>query len=132
MTKPLVFLSFSARDATLAAKVEKSLEKLGLAAFNPTNDIAAGRDWRKSVQAAIRKSDAVLLLLSSPDFVDSSWMLYEAGIADALGKRVLTLVPDRFSLTQLPADLNVRHVMRWDPNFPEQAAQHVADTLAAA
>lgn len=127
-----VFLSYSARDTAVAAQIEKALEGLGLSAFNPAKDIGAGADWRKSVQAAIRKSDMVLLLVASPDTVANSWMSYEAGMADALGKDVVALVPDRYPVSQLPPDVAVRQVLRLDPNSPERAARDIASRLAAA
>ena len=88
MTGHRLFLSHSARDAALANRLEKSLEKLGFSTFNPMRDVRHGEDWRGAVQTAIRRADVLLLLIGSPDSASSSWMGYEAGMAEALGKRV--------------------------------------------
>ena len=132
MIKRHLFLSHSARDAALAGRLEKALAKLGFSTFDPTRDIKPGDDWRASIHAAIRRSDVLLLLVASPDSAATSWMGYEAGIAEALGKRVVALVSDRFSLAQIPSDFAGRWVLRMDPNAPERTAQDVAYHLAAA
>ena len=132
MIKRQLYLSFSARDAALATKVAKALEKLGFSAFNPMKDVRPGDDWRMTIHAAIKKSDALLLLVASPESAASSWMSYEAGMAEALGKRVLALVPDRYSMAQLPSDLAARQVLLLDILSPERSAREIADVLAAA
>ena len=132
MRRPQLFLSHSARDSSVASMLEKSLEKLGFDTFNPMRDIGPGHNWRTSVQAAIRRSDVVLLLMASPDTAAASWMAYEAGMAEALGKRLVVLAPDRFSFAQIPFELAGHRILNVDPNVPERAARDIAHLLAAA
>ena len=112
--------------------MEKALEGLGFDAFNPMNDMSPGDDWRKSIKAAIKRSEALLLIVASPDAAASSWMAYEAGVADALGKQVMLLVPEIYPSAQLPPDLRAQKVLRLDPHRPDRAARDVVERLAAA
>jgi TIR domain len=130
MTKRSVFLSSRARDTAAAAKLAMALDQIGFETFNASTDVLPGADLRKSIQTAMRRSDMVLLMMSSPDDGLSSWMQYEAGMADALGKMVLTLVPDRFSMSQLPLDMLGQRVVQWDPNSPDLAAKLVARAMS--
>ncbi len=131
MSKRSVFVSYSNRDAKWATQVQQALERLGLHATNTSHDLRVGDDWRKAVQTAMRKSDALVLLMTSP-YASSSWMQYEAGMAEALGKRVMVLLPKRYPVAELPADLASGQVVQFDPQAPEQAAQDIATRLAAA
>lgn len=130
MSKPSVFISYSNRDAGLAEQLASSLARLGLRTLDPTRAIAPGGNWRKEIQAAIKQSDA-LILIASPEVLASSWVLYEAGAAEALGKRVVVLLPDKHSIAELPKEISVRQVVGFDPRSPERAAQDIAARLAA-
>ena len=130
MTKPTIFISYGHRDADLAQRVETALERLGLEAFNPARELRPGEDWRKAIQAAIKRSDALVMLFSTPDHLSSSWMTYEAGIAEALGKRVMVLLPSKYPVTELPADVASAQIVDFDPQAPERAAHDIAARLA--
>lgn len=130
MTKPLVFISYSHRDADLAKKVGSALEHMGLKAFNPERDIPLGEDFRKTIQNAIRRSDALIMLVASPQRASSSWMSYEAGMAEALGKRVMVLLSNRYPVSELPVDVAASQIVNFDPQAPERAARDIAAYLA--
>jgi nucleoside 2-deoxyribosyltransferase len=132
MTRPSVFLSYSSRDRDVAGRVERALKRLGLAAFNPARDVHVGEHWRKAIQAAIKRADALVLLATSPQSAASSWMAYEAGVAEALGKPVMILLPDKYPVTELPADFAAGQVLDFDPEAPERAAREIVDRLVPA
>jgi nucleoside 2-deoxyribosyltransferase len=132
MSKPSVFLSYSLRDRDAAARFEKALERLGLQAFNPVKELRAGEDWRKSIQSAIKRSQALILLVGTPQSAASSWMAYEAGMAEALGKPILVLLSSKHSVSELPADVAAGQVFDFDPDAPERAAREIADRLVPA
>jgi nucleoside 2-deoxyribosyltransferase len=131
MTKPTVFISYSRRDAELGRRFETALKRLGLKALNPTREITSGEDWRKSIQSAIKRSDVVVTLVSAPESLQSSWTSYEAGVADALGKPVFLLLPNRYSVAELPEDFASTQIVEFDPGAPEHAAHDIASRLAA-
>lgn len=132
MNRPSVFLSYNHRDADLAKKVGSALERLGLKAVNPEREMRPGDDFRKAIQEAIRRSDALIMLVPSPQQASSSWTSYEAGIAEALGKRVVVLLSNKYPVTDLPVDVAASRVVVFDPQAPERAAHEIAAQLAAA
>lgn len=132
MSKPSVFISSSQRDASLAQGVESALERLGFDAFNPARELQAGGNWRKAIHAAIKRADAVVMLVASPQTVTSSWALYEVGMAEALGKQVMVLLPNTFSVTELPADIASSQIVDFDPKAPDRAAHDIVARLAIA
>src|SRR5436305_379689 len=126
-----VFISYSHRDVGVAKQLANNLRRLGLKAFDPASEIHAGDDWRKGIQTAIKQSDA-LILIASPEGLASSWVLYEAGAAEALGKRVMVLLPERHSVAELPKEISFNQIVGFDPKAPERAAQDIAARLDAA
>jgi hypothetical protein len=82
------------------------------------------------VKSAIKRADAVIMLASSPDNLTSSWMPYEAGGAEALGKDVMLLLPNKYPVTELPSEFASTQIVDLDPQAPERAAQEVASRLA--
>lgn len=132
MSKQSVFLSYSSRDRDAAARFEKALEGMGVEAFNPVRELQAGEDWRKAIQAAIKRSHALILLMTTPQSAESSWMAYEAGMAEALGKQIIILLPSKYTVTDLPADIAAGQVLDFDPGAPERAAREIAYRLVPA
>jgi nucleoside 2-deoxyribosyltransferase len=128
MTKRVVFISYSHRDSDLAKKIGTALERVGLEAFNSERELRTDKDWRKETQAAIKRSDALIMLVAAPHS-SSSWTSYEAGMAAALGKRVMVLLPNKYPATELPADVTAQ-VVDFDPQAPERAAHDIAARLA--
>lgn len=99
-----VFLSYSRADKRFATRLRRSLEKKGLSFNDPSESSDAGTSWRQQVERAIRSSDAVLLLLSSPQKADEpqqlTWRLaLEAVWADSTKSLIPILLHD----AELPA-----------------------------
>jgi nucleoside 2-deoxyribosyltransferase len=132
MSTRSVFLSYSDRDADLAKRFGDALKGLGLKSFTERRGLRPGEDWRKAIQTAIRQSDALIMLVAHPQRASASWMSYEAGVAEALGKRVLVLLSNRYPVTELPVDVATSRVVDFDPQAPERAAHDIAEQLAAA
>jgi hypothetical protein len=126
-----VFISYSRRDANLAQRVADALERLGFNALDPGRQLRPGDDWRKAIRAAIKRADA-FILLASPHNVASSWSLYEAGMAEALGKKVMVLLPNTHSVSELPADIASSPIVELDPKAPDRAAHDIVARLEAA
>jgi len=124
-----LFVSYSRRDDALAGRLRSALGNLGMKVFD-YSEIRPGDDWRHAIQKAIKGSDAYLLI-ASPEATASSWTSYETGMAEALGKRVLVLLRNGHSVTELPEELAANQVINFDPQRPEDAAHDVAAHLAA-
>ena len=54
--------------------------------------ISAGENFREATRAAISAADTVLVIWS-PAAVESKWVNYELGMADALGKELVVVAP---------------------------------------
>jgi TIR domain len=130
MSKPSIFISHGQRDGALAERFGSALRRLGFETLDPARDLRAGQSWRTRVKSAIKRADAVIMLASSPDNLTSSWMPYEAGGAEALGKDVMLLLPSKYPVTELPSEFASTQIVDLDPQAPERAAQEVASRLA--
>jgi TIR domain len=130
-----VFLSYSHADKRLAIRLRRSLEASGLSFSDPGEDV--GTSWRQQVEKAIRSSDAVLLLLGSPQKADEpqqlTWRLVlEAVWADAAKPLIPILLHD----AELPAFVRsgasgdrVEAIRIRDPKNPGPAVQAILRTL---
>jgi TIR domain-containing protein/nucleoside 2-deoxyribosyltransferase-like protein len=131
MSKRSVFISYGNRDAELGERVASALKHLGFDAWLDV-EMQPGENWRKAIQSAIKQSDALVIVALTPQTLSSSWMAYEVGIAEALGKRVMLLIPNKYPVTELPDDFASTPTVEIDPQAPERAAHDVASRLAAA
>lgn len=131
MSKSRIFLSYTLRDKELADTVLKNLHKVGIVSTRPDTRAKEGANWSKMTTEAIRKADVLVVLASSPEAVMSSWIGYEVGAADALGKATYLLKPSKWSVHDFPADLQGARLIDLDPKAPDRAAQILASSLAA-
>jgi nucleoside 2-deoxyribosyltransferase len=128
---PRVFLSHSRRDANLAAGIASDLQRYGVEAV-VDESITAGDDLRRTINSAIRRADAFVIVVTSPDAAASSWTSYELGMAEALGKPILLLLSQNHSAAQLPSDLAGLPIAAFDPQRPEKVGREIVDRLLAA
>ncbi len=124
-----IFLSHSHRDAGLASRLRASIVTLGADVFDPSEVLKSGGDFRKSILAAIRRSDAVIALIASPEAAASSWMTYELGMADAAGKEVVVLASKDLATKDLPTDFASWRVIQFDSAQLDRAARAVLERL---
>jgi nucleoside 2-deoxyribosyltransferase len=130
MTKPTVFISHSRRDTELAQRFGLALKELGVDVFDPDQELQPGDDFIEAIQSGIKRSDVIIMLVSAPERLQSSWSSYEIGVAEALGKPVRLLLPNRYSVTELPADFASIQAVEFDPQKPERAARAVRGVVA--
>jgi hypothetical protein len=82
-----VFVSYVVRDAAFAADMKLVLERSGVEAFCATDDLRPGEEWEKRLKNALKECSELVVLLS-PESINSSWVLVEIGAAWVLGKRI--------------------------------------------
>ncbi len=129
MTK--VFISHSHRDAVVAAEIERELEHCGVDVVNPAYEVPRPElSFRNVVEKGIRRADAVIVLIASPEAAGLSWVAYEMGMAEAIGKPVLVLASNSFSPSGLPSDLLAPIVLSFDPRTPKFAVRELVEQLA--
>lgn len=89
-----LFLSYSSRDRSAAARIRDRLAAEGFAAlyldFDPDQGTPAGRSWERELYAQLRKTDALIFLASAAS-VASRWCFAELSLARSLGKPVFPL-----------------------------------------
>ncbi|MBI4380324.1 MAG: toll/interleukin-1 receptor domain-containing protein [candidate division NC10 bacterium] len=114
MTKK-IFLSYSMQDAGKIELVVKKLRRhqssVGkeLAIVDPSTQISPGDDVRRTIRSSIEESDAVVVVWT-PASASSSWVNYEAGMAEALGKQIIVVRSGRRAPT-LPVNLQSAQVL---------------------
>lgn len=92
-----VFISYSSKDLQLAAEMKGLIEVPGIAVFLADMSIPPGEVWSDRIRAALRESDAALLLLT-PDSVERPWVMAEIGALWVLDKPyvpAVMYVPDK-------------------------------------
>ena len=75
-----VFLSYDKRDRLPAQRLASRLKSKGLQVWDPARELLPGDNWSVKQGEALEKSDAMIVLLS-PDSVDSPWLLHELQFA---------------------------------------------------
>jgi len=92
---PAVFISHSSRDGAAAEKIKTVLFDWGFERtfldFDKDSGIGAGEDWEKRLYTELTRCHAVILLLT-PNWVESKWCFAEFAQARALGKVILPLI----------------------------------------
>jgi hypothetical protein len=83
-----VFISYSHKDEELARELRQLLESKGLKCFMSSMDIRSGDPWTETIRNALVDAQEILLVIT-PDSVDSKWVLCEGGAGWALGKRMV-------------------------------------------
>ena len=92
--KTNVFVSYASQDKEFAETVKRKLADLehlpADTVFLDAQDIPIGENIRERLKSQIRASDAVILVMTE-NSASSQWINYEAGLADALGKKILVV-----------------------------------------
>jgi tetratricopeptide (TPR) repeat protein len=90
-----IFVSHSSRDNPLANEIKTWLQGQGYERvfldFDKHTGLRAGEDWERQLYAELERSHAVVLILT-PNWLDSKWCFVEFAQARALGKIIFPLV----------------------------------------
>ncbi|HEX8649602.1 MAG TPA: toll/interleukin-1 receptor domain-containing protein [Pyrinomonadaceae bacterium] len=86
-----VFISSARRDIDLARDLAQRLEKAGVNVLLPAVSSEAGDDFAAKINSDLRKADEVIVILT-PNSLDSKWLLFEMGVATSLDKQLTPLV----------------------------------------
>jgi len=83
-----IFLSYTHKDAEIAASIATKLNNAGYRCFMAEKEILPAQEWSSAIHDAIVKSK-VLFILITPRSKNSLWVAAEAGAAWALKKEVV-------------------------------------------
>lgn len=123
-SKPNVFISYSHNevDSAWIRDFVHHLKERDLNVWFDESELNFGDNIATAIEEALRKSDIFVTVLS-PSSVNRPNVLFELGAAIALGKRVITIVPQDFDRSMLPPLIRERKFLTQDS--PEEAATAV-------
>lgn len=86
-----VFISYASSDRAAAERLVGALQAANVTGWLDKADIAAGDSVSSEVRSALKRSSAVIVLLS-PSALHSQWVQFEIGAAEALGKKIVPVI----------------------------------------
>lgn len=128
MSTPRVFISYSQSDIDWVKKFADTLRVAGIPVFFAAEEIPVGEPIGDALEKGLRESDVITAIVA-PGNTRSPGVLFELGAAIALGKRVISIVPDNFDTSKLPSSLRMRKYLT--KQDPEVTAQQLAEVLKA-
>lgn len=89
-----VFLSYADEDRAFASKLKRALTARGAETFDPITAFRPGEDFSTAILKSLKRAD--LLVFVVPRFEgQGKSALVELGAAKAMGKRIVSVVPER-------------------------------------
>ena len=121
---PRVFLSYSRQDSLeFARRLQVFLEAEGLSLYRDLNNLEGGEDWWRQVEAAIRRVEHVVLVLSAAA-LRSPYVVREWKLSRQEGRKISTVSgPGELDFSHLPGWMERAH--RYDIDIPESRARLV-------
>ncbi|KPA10877.1 Toll-Interleukin receptor domain protein [Candidatus Magnetomorum sp. HK-1] len=101
-----VFISYSSKDSVFAELCQIKLKKFGIKVWI---GLSPGDNWMKEIDKAIKKSDALILLLSE-NSNESAYVTYEWSFALGIGKKIIPLLIDPSPTTTHPKLETMHHI----------------------
>lgn len=86
-----IFLGYAAEDKATAQQLAASLRDMGMHCWLADERIAAGQSITAAIGNAIQNADAVVFLISN-ESPDNRWLITEAALAVAAGKKIIPLL----------------------------------------
>jgi len=86
-----IFISYAHKDTDFVELLRIKLKEADIVAWVDHNSLKAGTDWQKSIDEGIKNSMAVVLVMS-PDSLNSHFVTYEWSYANGLGKAIIPLM----------------------------------------
>lgn len=123
--QPLVFLSYSHKDRSLAHKVKSHMSSFGFDVFLAHEDISPSADWQRTILKRLEASHIFIPILTG-HFCQSDWTDQETGIAVAQGKEIVPL-----KVTTNPYGfIATRQALKINKHFPGDACWKIVKSLA--
>src|SRR5689334_20022189 len=97
-----VFISYSHEDRFIAEMLAERLREVGYLPWVDFAGIIGGDEWKQSIDEAMSRSSAFLLLLT-PDSVRSHWVSYEIKRAR---EKNCPIIPMLFRNCEVPDEIN--------------------------
>jgi len=121
-----VFLSYSFKDKPWVSEFASALRGAGVKAWFDVSELAPGERWQDKVQEALRDSSTLIIILS-PNSVESPRTFFELGAALAGKKRIIPVVTEDFDLMRVASLLRQFQFLK--ESSPQEAGRRVAEIL---
>ena len=120
---PKFFISYSFADRDWARAFASALRETGADIWFDEFNIKPGDPISESVEAGLRDSDIIILLISD-ETVRSNNFFFELGAALGMNKKIIPIVPESFPVHKLPLSVQRRkYLIR---KSPEETAKELA------
>ncbi|MEM1295396.1 MAG: toll/interleukin-1 receptor domain-containing protein [Verrucomicrobiota bacterium] len=86
-----VFISYSSKDRQVVKWIDRELDERGFKSRMDVEFLEGGDDFAEEIRDRIANCDEMILVLS-PNSLQSQWVTYEAACADMLGKRIVPVL----------------------------------------
>jgi len=123
--KPKVFLSHSSGDAEVVNMFRNQAVAAGVEVYLAEHDVQAGESLAMKVRSAIRRSDAIVVLLTKSGAA-SAYVHQEVGVAVEAGKPVIPIVETGVSSLAMLGGIEY---ISFDPAHPEGAIRDLTSLL---
>ena len=103
-----IFISYSKKDSEFTADLSNDLREKNFKVWFDTA-IGGGEQWREAIENTLKAAEEVIVVLS-PNSIDSDWVQYEGTVAYTLGKRIIptaedilliAIIKDEFTMMQV-------------------------------
>lgn len=101
-----VYISYSRDDSFIANQLARDLELRGLTVWYDNNLLQAGTNWRDTLDRAVRNCQALILIVS-PQSIQSDYVRQEVNIARQSDKRIIPLLFNRSYASELLNDFQL-------------------------
>jgi hypothetical protein len=88
---PNLFISYARQDTDSARSLVKALREKNIVGWLDNADIASGEAVSSAVRDALKRSSVVIVLLSK-NALQSQWVQFEIGAAEALEKKIIPII----------------------------------------
>lgn len=86
-----VFISHSSLDKWIAERIAEKVEEVGASYWLDVRDLPGGGNIMDEINVGVRDSQEVIVLFS-PNSVDSHWVSFEIGVASAKGRHLTPIM----------------------------------------
>ncbi len=95
-----IFISYSKKDMDFAVRLVDDLETAGFSVWID-REIGGGEEWQQSIEENLDTAQEVIVILS-PNSVESSWVQHEGSIAYGLKKQIYPILIEDIPVESLP------------------------------
>lgn len=129
---PKVFISYAFDDAKDAQSLVNALHEKSVVGWLDSADLATGEAISSAVREALKSSVAVIVLLSQRA-LQSQWVQFEIGAAEALEKKIIpVMLSGDVKAEQLPDILRNRQWIDGRDRPTEDVAREVMRAIGSA